>query len=90
MLCNHVADRRNQRSSNDHLLNFRRSMLSCVVPTFSKKQLRKAGWKLEKKLYKKCKRKREKEEDFFDIDPTTKAGRKPIAKELKEEIELRW
>ena len=32
ILCNHVADRRNQRSSNDHLLNFRLNILSCVVP----------------------------------------------------------
>ena len=65
-------------------------MLSCVVPTYSKKQLRKAGQKLEKKLYKSCKRKRENNEDFLDLDPKTKAGRKPIEKVLRDEIELLW
>ena len=65
-------------------------MLSCVLTAFSKKQLSKAGYKLDKKLYKNCKRKRENQEEFLEIDPKTKRGRKPIAKELKEEIELLW
>ena len=90
MLCNHVAELRHQSRSNEHLLNFRRSMLSCVVTTFSKNQLSKAGQKLDKRLYKNCKRKRENQEEFLEIDPRTKKGRKPIAKELKEEIELLW
>ena len=41
-------------------------------------------------MYKRCKRKRENEEEFLDIDPKAKAGRKHIDKELQTEIELLW
>ena len=43
ILNNHVVDLRSQHRSNEHLLNFRRSLFSCVVTTYGKKQLRKAG-----------------------------------------------
>ena len=89
-LCNHIAELRSQRKSTEHLLNFRRSVISCLVSSCQKKQLRKAGWEVEKKLYKSCKRKRNDEEKFLDIDPVTKAGRKSIDKELKDEIERLW
>ena len=42
-LCNQVSELRSQRRSNEHLLNFRRSIISCVVSTYGKKQLRKSG-----------------------------------------------
>ena len=42
-LCNHVVELRKQRKSNEHLLNFRRNVVSCFVPTFNLKQLVKAG-----------------------------------------------
>lgn len=89
-LCNHIAGLRRRKESNEHLLNFRRSIISCLVSSFNTKQLRKAGWEVAKKIYKSCKRKRDEMEEFLDIDPTTKAGRKPIAKELKDEIEKLW
>ena len=89
-LCNHVSGLRRQKKSTRHLLNFRRSVISCLVSSFKAKQLRKAGWEVDKKLYKSCKRKRVDMELFFDIDPITKAGRKSIAKELKDEIESLW
>ena len=62
-------------------------MLTCLVTSYSKKQLREAGWKVNKKLYYSCKRKRDDDEQFLDVDPETKAGRKPIDQKLKEEIE---
>ena len=89
-LCNHIGELRRNKRSNEHLLNFRRGIISCLVNTFSKNQLREAGWDITKKLYKSCKRKREDEEEFINLDPNSKSGRKAIGNELKEKIELLW
>ena len=52
--------------------------------------LRKAGWKVTKPLWERCKRKREDDEAFLAVDPCTKAGRKGIDQRLKKEIERMW
>ena len=49
-LCNHIVDVRNKRESNEHILNFRRSIVSCFVSSFEMTDLRKAGWKVTKPL----------------------------------------
>ena len=90
LLCNHIRDLRHRKKSNEHLLNFRRSVLSCLVTSFSPKQLRKDGWEVSNKLYERCKRKRENDVEFFEVDPMTKAGRKPIDQGLKDEIGQLW
>ena len=90
LLFNHIRDLRHRKKSNEHLLNFRRSVLSCLVTSFSPKQLRKDGWEVSNKLYERCKRKRENDVEFFEVDPMTKAGRKPIDQELKDEIGQLW
>ena len=89
-LCNHIVDVRNKRESNEHILNFRRSIVSCFVSSFEMTDLRKAGWKVTKPLWERCKRKREDDEDFLAVDPRTKAGRKGIDQRLKKEIERMW
>ena len=73
-----------------HILNFRRSILSCFVSTFEIKQLRKAGWRISTTLWERCKRKRESDETFLDVDPVTKSGRKAVDASLKQEIEKLW
>lgn len=90
LLCNHIEALWRQKKSNDHLLNFRRSIISCLVTSFSTTQLAEDGWKVNKNLYKRCKRKREDDVKFLDIDPETKAGRKPIDKKLQDEIGQLW
>ena len=40
-LCNHIESLRHQHNSNDHLLNFRRSILACFVSTHQRLQLQK-------------------------------------------------
>ena len=85
-LCNHILKLRRQRRSNAHLLNFRRSIIACLVSTHTKRQLREAGWEVDRKLYKSCKRKREDEDEFLKVDPESASGRKEISNELKTEI----
>ena len=89
-LCNHIMDLKSQNKSNIHLLNFRRSVISCFVLTFSISDLRKAGWRVHQRLWESCKQKRENDGLFLDIDPSTNAGRKVIDESVKKEIELLW
>ena len=90
ILCNHVVSLRSQKKSNLHILNFRRSVISCLVSSFNFNQLRKSGQKFDKKLFKSCKRKRDDGEEFLNLDPSSNAGRKAIGEDLKEEIERLW
>ena len=85
-LCNHILKLRKEKRSNVHLLNFRRSIIACLVTTHTKKQLRKAGWEIDNKAYRSCKRKREDEDMFLNVDPDMTSGRKAISDELKTEI----
>ena len=85
-LCNHILKLRRERRSNGHLLNFRRSIIACLVTTHTKKQLRKAGWEIDNKAYQSCKRKREDDDMFLNVDPDMTSGRKAISDELKTEI----
>ena len=89
-LCNNIVDLRNRNESNEHILNFRRSVVSCFVSSFEIKDMRKAGWRLNKPLWERCKRKRQDDEAFLVVDPCTKAGRKGINQSLKREIERLW
>ena len=89
-LCNNIVDLRNKSESNEHILNFRRSVISCFVSSFEVKDMQKAGWRINKVLWERCKRKREEDEAFLDVDPCTKRGRKPIGQSLKKEIERLW
>ena len=89
-LCNQILDLKTEKRSNLHILNFRRSILSCFVSTFEIKQLRKAGWRISTTLWERCKRKRESDETFLDVDPVTKSGRKAVDASLKQEIEKLW
>ena len=86
-LCNRILDLKIENRSNLHILNFRRGILSCFVSTFEIKQLRKAGWRISTTLWERCKRKRESDETFLDVDPVTKSGRKAVDTSLKQEIE---
>jgi len=86
-LCNQILDLKTEKRSNLHILNFRRSILSCFVSTFEINQLRKAGWRISTVLWERCKRKRENDETFLDVDPVTKSGRKAVDASLKQEIE---
>ena len=49
-LCNNIVDLRNSKESTEHILNFRRSVISCFVSSFQIQDLQKAGWKLNKPL----------------------------------------
>ena len=41
-------------------------------------------------MWERCKRKREIDETFLDVDPVTKSGRKAVDASLKQEIEKLW
>ena len=64
-LCNNIVDLRNRNESNEHILNFRRSVVSCFVSSFEIKDMRKAGWKLNKPPWERYNRKRQDDEAFF-------------------------
>ena len=83
---NHIAELRRQRESNVHLKNFRRCILSCLTRSFKFTDLINAGWDLTFHMWKTIGRNRDDEKSFYDIDPASKAGNKPISEALANEI----
>ena len=72
-LCNNIVELRSKKESIEEILNFGRSVVSCLVSSFEMTGLRKAGEKITKPLRERCKRKRE-DDEVFQVDPFTKAG----------------
>ena len=85
-ICNHIIELRRRQESNEHLGNFRKCILSCLTRSFKLAELINAGWDLTFNIWKASQRNRDDEKSFYDVDPCSKAGNKPISEALAKEI----
>lgn len=83
---NHISALRRQKESNEHLKNFKKCIVSCLTRSFSFRKVVEAGWDVTFWFWKACERNRNDETSFYDIDPASNAGRKPITEALANEI----